>query len=560
MRKHLLPMILLVILLMPVALAVTPLVPVVSATGNVTINDFSSNVTKGTIPLDTRLTANVTGNVTSWVWVFHNTAFNKTSYSSGNRTTQHAFGRTGVYGVFNVTLVVSGPDGNASLKKIAYVTANKNVSGLPVAAFSASPTSGYAPLNVTFTDNSTDATSGVWYFGNRGSSTEKNPSYEFSAPGKYTAVLVVNNTNGWDTQTQEITVQGDQSQVPVLPDEQNQVQIPPIAEFDANTANGLNVQFTDLSQNANVWYWDFGDETSSADRNPVHTYSSAGNYNVNLIVSNEIGTASKAATINVLEESSSNDNSDSDDGDSGGSSHSSGSSSGGGAGGSPEPQSNVEVKELSQTFISSGKAVKFEFPRNTTSVVYVSFDSKKTAGRTTAIAEMLKGKSTLVTELPSDEVYKSLNIWVGTGGFATPKNIENAVVSFKVEKSWIQDKNIDQSSITLNRYNDTKWDSLSTNLSGDDETYLYFTAETPAFSHFTITGKPAAKETVDETQSESSIGGPVQKNESTEANVEQTPEQTQSPSTSGEKGTKTPGFEAICSIVSLFAVFLHKRK
>ena len=52
---------------------------------------------------------------------------------------------------------------------------------------------------------------------------------------------------------------------------------------------------------------------------------------------------------------------------------------------------------------------------------------------------MLKEKSTLVSGLPSDEVYKSLNIWVGNSGFATPKNIEKAVICFKVEKSSIRD-------------------------------------------------------------------------------------------------------------------------
>ena len=99
----------------------------------------------------------------------------------------------------------------------------------------------------------------------------------------------------------------------------------PTAEFDADTTSGsatLSVQFTDLSQNANGWNWDFGDGATSTDRNPVHTYSSAGTYTVTLTVSNEGRTASKVNTINVLEESSSSD------GSSGGSSHSSG---GGGA-------------------------------------------------------------------------------------------------------------------------------------------------------------------------------------------------------------------------------------
>ncbi len=56
MRKSVSSMALLVILLMQAALAITPLMTVVSAAGNatvsnVTINDFTSNVTKGTAPL-----------------------------------------------------------------------------------------------------------------------------------------------------------------------------------------------------------------------------------------------------------------------------------------------------------------------------------------------------------------------------------------------------------------------------------------------------------------------------------------------------------------------------
>ena len=252
---------------------------------------------------------------------------------------------------------------------------------------------------------------------------------------------------------------------------------------------------------------------------------------------------------------SSNVSSDSSSGgNSGGSS--SGGSGGGGAGGSPEPQSNVEVKELSQTNIGNGNSVVFDFPQDVTPVVYVSFDSKKTAGKTTTIVEMLKNQSTLVLEPSADEIYKFINIWVGNSGFATSENIENAKVKFKVEKSWIQDKNIEKSSITLNRYSDTKWNTLPTNLSGEDDKYLYFTAETPGFSPFTITGQVTVKEKVTETQSENQTGpniGSVERNASNAAN-EQTPSQTQSSS------KKTPGFEIIYGIICLFVVFLHKRE
>ena len=210
--------------------------------------------------------------------------------------------------------------------------------------------------------------------------------------------------------------------------------------------------------------------------------------------------------------------------------------------------------------------MKFDFPRNATSVVYVNFDSKKTAGKTTTIAEMLKGKSTLVSDLPSDEIYKSLNIWVGNSGFATSKNIENAVVCFKVEKSWIQDKKIDKSSIILNRYSDKKWDELPTSLSSEDGKYLYLTAQTPGFSSFAITGKKTAigieiqPATGNKTEPLSVNETLINQHRSTLANVEQTTEQKQSSNTSGKGNTSIPGFETVCGIVSLLAVFLHKRK
>jgi len=78
---------------------------------------------------------------------------------------------------------------------------------------------------------------------------------------------------------------------------------PPVADFSANITSGyapLSVLFTDRFENATEWNWDFGDGATSIEHNPVHTYSAAGNYTVNLTVSNSNGTDSKLATITVL--------------------------------------------------------------------------------------------------------------------------------------------------------------------------------------------------------------------------------------------------------------------
>ncbi|WP_292388289.1 PKD domain-containing protein [Methanosarcina sp. UBA5] len=73
---------------------------------------------------------------------------------------------------------------------------------LPVAAFSASPTSGKAPLNVGFTDSSTGTpTAWKWTFGDGASSTEKNPKHQYLQEGNYKVTLIVSNAAGSSTAT-----------------------------------------------------------------------------------------------------------------------------------------------------------------------------------------------------------------------------------------------------------------------------------------------------------------------------------------------------------------------
>lgn len=74
--------------------------------------------------------------------------------------------------------------------------------GAPVAAFSATPTSGEAPLTVNFTDESTGTPllTYAWDFNNDGTvdSTEQNPTYIYETAGTYTVKLTVTNAGGSD--------------------------------------------------------------------------------------------------------------------------------------------------------------------------------------------------------------------------------------------------------------------------------------------------------------------------------------------------------------------------
>ncbi len=72
----------------------------------------------------------------------------------------------------------------------------------PVAAFSGTPTSGDYPLDVQFTDQSSNSpTSWSWTFGDGGTATVQNPAHTYTAAGTYTVSLTVANADGDDTET-----------------------------------------------------------------------------------------------------------------------------------------------------------------------------------------------------------------------------------------------------------------------------------------------------------------------------------------------------------------------
>ena len=80
------------------------------------------------------------------------------------------------------------------------------ISYLPVAAFSASQTSGKHPLTVKFIDKSTDAYYWSWNFGDKTTKTSQNPIHTYTKAGKYTVKLTVKNAAGSNSKTMVITV------------------------------------------------------------------------------------------------------------------------------------------------------------------------------------------------------------------------------------------------------------------------------------------------------------------------------------------------------------------
>jgi PKD repeat protein len=84
----------------------------------------------------------------------------------------------------------------------------------------------------------------------------------------------------YNWEVQEIPCRSNPIEVPVV------VEAGPVAGYLTDIAD-LAVNFTDISSGqATEWSWDFGDGNTSAEQNPTHSYTEAGEYQVTLTITN----------------------------------------------------------------------------------------------------------------------------------------------------------------------------------------------------------------------------------------------------------------------------------
>lgn len=173
-----------------------------------------------------------------------------------------------------VLIPVSADSGSES--GYGYIT----VTNPPSADFFTSTRYGSAPFMVSFADSSQGYTPMKyhWDFGDGTGSDVQNPTHSYKADGEYTVTLTVSNQYGTDTQTRAAYIG---------------VGNAPVAGFSATPREGafpLTVVFVDRSKNRpTAWEWDFGDGTTSKEKNPSHRYTQAGIYAVSLKVNNNFG-------------------------------------------------------------------------------------------------------------------------------------------------------------------------------------------------------------------------------------------------------------------------------
>ena len=223
----------------------------------------SSDLNSGCIPLGINFSSNV-----------NSTGFYSWDFGDGNTSTlenpSHNYSTDGYFNVFVRFEDLSGCVDSFDFDVTAYP--------VPQIGFSINQLDTcILPANYDFINSTTGATSFNWDFGNGTTSFLTNPTGSFSSDGVYNVQLNVSNTYGCEDSLSNV--------INVSP--------VPNASFDLNQLDTCvlpaSFNFSNSSNGALAYTWDFGDGSTSNAPNLTYSYSQEGTYIINLYSMNSYG-------------------------------------------------------------------------------------------------------------------------------------------------------------------------------------------------------------------------------------------------------------------------------
>ncbi|MDD3545718.1 MAG: PKD domain-containing protein, partial [Kiritimatiellae bacterium] len=151
-------------------------------TGAATLNgaapaaQYALNASAGNAPFAVAFTDTSTGTPGWWRWDFGD------GNTSTDQSPTYTYTEPGTYNVTLTAYTIYGENTST--------TETVTVEAPPAASFSTNTTAGNAPLDVAFTDLSTgNVTAWAWDFGDGNTSTDRNATHTYAAPGLYSVTL-----------------------------------------------------------------------------------------------------------------------------------------------------------------------------------------------------------------------------------------------------------------------------------------------------------------------------------------------------------------------------------
>lgn len=235
------------------------------------VADFTTQDTLLCNPsFDATFVNNSTGAV-SYLWAFGDGGSSPAVSPTHTYPTLPVVSPTGQPYYYDVQLIAINSDGcRDTIRKN-----NQIVTGQTVAEFSALPENGCAPLNVAFQDLSISPSPIIdwqWDYGNgTGVTGVQNPMTLYPDTGSWNVQLIIETLHGCtDTLLIPNYIQAGDT---------------PVADFEIDTLTCASdpVTMTNLSQDADSYFWDFGDGTNSGAFEPIHGFQDTGSLDIMLI-------------------------------------------------------------------------------------------------------------------------------------------------------------------------------------------------------------------------------------------------------------------------------------
>lgn len=247
--------------------------------------------------------------------------------------------------------------------------------------------------------------------------------------------------------------------------------------------------------------WSMQGSMFSSSSETTLKFDENGSYKVKLTVTDAHGLSnSEELSIDVVGSKSAGGGDD-DSEDVGGSGDSGGSSSGGsgggaggggsgGAGGGAGPASSGQDSSLSEPGSGVRENVSF------------TFETEKSVITEIKVPENIGNYSFEVNEKSLDEVnftnggfeiYKLVRVKFNS----SQKPAKDFKVSYKVDKTWLENKNISYRDVSLYKYNGSNWTNLSTEVSQVNLKDIEFTSYSSGFSYLAIGAQDSVVECID---------------------------------------------------------------
>ncbi|MCC4771996.1 PGF-pre-PGF domain-containing protein [Methanosarcina sp. DH2] len=161
------------------------------------------------------------------------------------------------------------------------------------------------------------------------------------------------------------------------------------------------------------------------------------------------------------------------------------------------PAENFWAVEVSQQSVSEDSKTEFSLSSPEAGIHGVSFEPWKHSTLVAFGVEALKEDSSgadreldskLNIDLSQDfeasqviEVSRGMSLLAGSEEFENPESIKKTVMELRVSKAWIEENNVDISTIILKRFNEGDWTFFTTAMTEEDDEYYFFGAEAQAF-------------------------------------------------------------------------------